>query len=355
VSSYDAVRGAALSTEQFRSGDGVFVPPNDLPAVPALEFDGDEHTRWRRLMNDLLSLSAVRRQHPMIVDVVDRQIDMFASSGTADLVKDFAHPVPGIVIGRLVGLTHEPALRSQELAEHVFGAIGDDGLDAAMGRFVEFIMPELHRRRTNPTGDFLSALASGRYHEMEVDDPTAVQILAALLGGGFHSTASGISSLIYHVISRPEIRSRVLTEPNDLKRAVDESLRITTPLQLFARTVAHETELEGVNLPAGSRCMLNYAAANRDPHTFPEPASFDIDRHPNRHLAFGIGPHLCVGQHLARAEMSIALSRLLTRLPDITLTSKPVLSGLVSGQLMRIETLPSRFTPSEEAVTSPHK
>jgi len=345
ASAYDAVRTVASKNDQFISGDGIFVPPSGLPRVPALEFDGDEHTTWRALMNDLLNPRAVKDLEPMVVEVVDAQLSTFAARGHADLVTDFAHPVPGIVIGRLVGLDQPDSLQSQKLAEATFASIGSSGFDDAMAAFADFTLSRLHERRENPTGDFLSALAAGSYGGMTFDDESAFQLFLALLGGGFHSTASGISGLLHHVLTNPEARERVTSSTQDLSRAVDESLRLTTPLQLFARTVTDSATFGDAVIPSGSRILMNYAAANRDPDVFESPGEFSLDRRRNPHVAFGGGTHVCVGQHLARLEMRTALTRLLTRLPDVELSDDAEFSGLISGQLTNIVRMPARFTP----------
>ncbi|WP_181428476.1 cytochrome P450 [Mycolicibacterium moriokaense] len=335
----------ARDASRFISGDGVLIPENSLPRVPALEYDGAEHKRWRDLMNELLGLTETRRHEPMVMEVVDRQIDTFAARGSADLAKEYAHPIPAVVIGRLIGLDADLSLQGLRYSERAFGAIGHDDAVSAMAAFAEFIVAQLNERRRHPTDDFLTRLATGHYHNLVNDDFSAVQIVAAFIGGGQHSTASGISSLICRVLSDPDITARVKTDPEALRRAVEETLRIMTPLQLFARTATNDTDIDGTVVPRGARCLLNYAAANRDPEVFVEPTVFNIDRQPNRHLAFGKGIHVCVGQHLARLEMSIALIRLLERFPDIELIGEPAKSSLLSANLMRYETLHSRFTP----------
>jgi cytochrome P450 len=345
VNGYNVVREVVTKNAQFISGDGIFLPPSGLPPVAALEFDGEEHAMWRALMNELLSPSAVKELEPMVGDVVDSQISSFASRGKVDLVSDFAHPVPGIVIGRLVGLDQQDSLRSQELAETMFAAIGTPGFESALGAFAEFTLARLHDRRAHPTGDVLSQLASGSFCGVSFDDGTAFQLFVALLGGGFHSTASGISGFLHHVLSNPTVKEQVTASTKDLARGIDESLRLTTPLQLFARTATEDVQLESATVANGSRVLVNYAAANRDPSVFDAPSEFRLDRRRNPHVAFGGGAHVCVGQHLARLEMRTALTQLLTRLPDITLTAGVEFSGLISGQLMNIVHMPASFTP----------
>ncbi|MBJ8348243.1 cytochrome P450 [Antrihabitans sp. YC2-6] len=348
ISSYEAVRTVATAATEFVSRDGVFIPASGLPRIPALEYDGDEHTTWRSLMTDLLSPSAVRDLEEMVTEVVDRQIDSFAKNGTADLAGEFAEPIPAIVIGRFVGLNHEESLVNRELASAAFAAIGTEDFDAAMGAFADYTLARLHERKQSPTGDFLSELASGSYKGIDIDDETAVQLFVALLLGGHHSTASGISGLVRHILQNPSAKAAVAQDKRSLLRAIDESLRLTTPLQLFARTATTSCPVGGQDIDAGRRVMLNYAAANRDPAQFANPDDLDLGRRRNPHLAFGAGPHQCVGQHLARLEMRVALTRLLHRLPDIGLAGDVETSGLVAGNLMVITSLPVSFSPEAQ-------
>jgi cytochrome P450 len=347
VSGYPEIREVTAARDAWSSaGDGIFIPPSGLPPVPALEFDGAEHRRWRKVFDGLLSPSAVRAVEPAIVETVDAHLDAVAGRGAVDLVPTFTHPVPGVVIGRLVGLSVEESVRSQELADAFFSSLGTDAFAEHFGAFVEFTLGHLHDRRRHPRGDVLSELAGGRYGGMDIDDEVAVQIFVALLVGGHHSTASGRAGLVHHVLTHDDVRARLPREPDLVARAVDESLRLTTPLQTFARTAVGDTEVGGCPVGAGGRILLNFAAANRDPREFARPGEFDVDRARNRHLAFGHGAHVCVGQHLARLELRVALTRLLVRLPDLALDGEPEFTGLVAGQLMAIRSLPVRFTPT---------
>lgn len=346
VSGYDEVREATTAAVGFSSaGDGVFVPPSGLPSIPALEFEGADHRTWRRALDALMSPAATRALEPLVRETVDTQIDRFVDAGRVDLVQAFTHPVPGIVIGRMLGLSLPESLRSQELADAMFASIGTAGFPEHVGAFAAFTLERLHARRSDPRDDVLTQLATGEWHGMAVDDETAVQVFVALLGGGHHSTASGLAGLVHHVLERPEVRERVASDPAVMKRAVEESLRLTTPLQLFARTTTCPTAVGGRPLPEGERVLLNFAAANRDPIQFDRPDDFDVDRARNRHLAFGSGRHVCVGQHLARLELRVALERLLTRLPDLKLDGDAEYSTLIAGQLMTMRSMPVRFTP----------
>jgi cytochrome P450 len=347
VSGYAEIRQVIASRDDFSSaGEGVFIPrpPGLPPQLPAMEFDGDQHRAWRKVFDGLLSPAAVRPLEPVILEIIDRHIDAFAERGSVDLVPAYTHPVPGVVIGRIVGLSVEESLHNQQLFDTFFSSPAEDS-EANFGAFVEFILERLHRRRRAPQQDFLSELASGNYQGMETDDNTAILILVALLGGGHHSTASGLAGLVNHVLSNDELRRRLVADPKLVTNVVNESLRLTTPLPLFARTATADSTIGDCPVAEGSRVFLNYSAANRDPDEFDHPNEFVVDRPHNRHLAFGYGAHICSGQHLARLELRLGLLRLLERLPDLALDGDVAFSGLVGGNLMGISRMPVRFTP----------
>jgi cytochrome P450 len=146
-------------------------------------------------------------------------------------------------------------------------------------------------------------------------------------------------------VTVPGLREGIAADAKLLPRAIEESLRLTTPLQLFARTTRCPVRVGDEDLPEGRRVMLNLAAANRDPREFEDPETFDIGRSRIRHVTFGAGLHVCQGQHLARAELRIALTRLLERLPDLQIDGDIVESGLIGGKLMTHRALPVTFTP----------
>jgi cytochrome P450 len=346
VSGYPEVKQVTMARRDFSSADGVFIPPTGVPPVPALEFEGPEHRAWRKVFDELVSPRAVRRLEPVITEVVDTHIDAFIASGSVDLVPAYTHPVPGVVIGRLLGLNDQESLHSQQLADAFLAAIGTPEFEPAFGTFAEYVLGHLHDRRSTPRDDVLSQLATGSYQGMTIDDQVALQIFVSLLLGGHHSTASGLAGLLNHVLIDDEVRSRLLADPETVARAVEEGLRLTTPLQQFARTSVTDTTVGGYAVDKGCRLLLNYAAANRDPDEFADPHRFRLDRDRNRHLAFGGGAHICSGQHLARAELRIGVQRLLERIPDVALAGEVKHSGLVAAHMMTIHSLPVTFTPA---------
>jgi cytochrome P450 len=348
VTRYATVRSALTDAASFSSADGVHIPPNDLlPPVPALEFDEPEHSEWRKVLDGPLTPRAVRAFEPVIVEVVDLLIDEFAGAGKADLVDQLAEPLPAIVIGRMIGLDQAEAVRARGVAAALFAALGSDRFPARFAEFHGHTRRWLADRRENPRADMLTEMASGVVQGKEIDEAGATGLLLAYIVGGHHSTGSALGGLIRHVLTVPGLRDDLLADRGRLPRVVEESLRLTTPLQLFARTLRCPVRVDDQELPQGRRVLLDLAAANRDPREFSDPEEFDRNRTRNRHVSFGAGPHVCQGQHLARAELRIALTRLLDRLPDLRLVGDPVETGLVGGSLMTHAVLPVAFSPQD--------
>jgi cytochrome P450 len=342
---YSDVRSALTDSQAYSSAEGVFIPPSGMPRIPALEFDEPAHSAWRTVLDGPLTPRAVRAFEPTIAEIVDLLIDGFAAVGSVDLVEGLAEPLPAIVIGRMVGLDHDEAMVARGIAAALFASIGTAEFPLRMGEFAAYTARQLAERRAEPRDDFLTAMASGEVGGMAIDDAGAAGLMVAYLVGGHHSTASGIAGLIRHVLLEPGLRDEIAGDPRLLPRVVEESLRLTTPLQLFARTTTCPVMVSGEPLLAGRRIMLGLAAANRDPREFEEPERFDARRVRNRHVAFGAGAHVCQGQHLARAELRITLDRLMTRLPDLRIDGEVLESGLTGGALMAVRSLPVSFTP----------
>jgi len=203
---------------------------------------------------------------------------------------------------------------------------------------------QLQKRRAAPRDDYLTALARGEINGKQIDAELVTGIMSAFMLGGHHSTATAIAGLLRHILARHALREQLMSDDALLIRVIEESLRLTTPLSLFGRTVRGEAKVGGVTFTHGDRIMVNLAAANCDPRQFSSPEEFDANRIHNPHLAFGRGLHACSGQHLARAEMRIALRTLLRRLPDVRIDGEVKETGLTGGLMIEVSSLPVVFT-----------
>ncbi|MBY4108268.1 cytochrome P450 [Rhodococcus fascians] len=343
---HSAVRAAAADHKRFSSEPQVLRPILPRESLAALEMDPPRHGDWRALFDRAVTPHVVTVMEPLVRADVTRHIDAFISSGSADLVRELAEVVPAEAICRLVGIDDDlvPEVRDRAIA--MFAAQGDPAeFGKALGSFAEIAMEEVRKRQQNPRDDYLTYLTTAQVDGEPLDTNGYVSVLTGFLGAGHHTTTSGISSLVFEVFSRPEVRERLLAEPNTIPIAVEEALRLRPPFFGFFRRATVESSVEGVDVPEGGDVYLGWAAANRDPAVFECPAEFRLDRGRNRHLAFGSGLHTCPGAPLARMELRVCIEELLRRLPDLeleTTTPEYVFSG---GDYAHITELPVRFTP----------
>lgn len=346
VTRYEDVRAVAAEHELFSSATGVRLPQPDEMRVPPLEMDPPEHTRWRRVFRDLFDAPARRRIEARVGVIADQLIDTFVDQGSCDLVADYAEPLPVLTIAELVGLDAERALLMRDLVMDMFAKNGDEAAFQAAGVAVTtFFLDEVNDRRARPRDDYLTKLGRDDFGGARLTDQEIVSACISVLGGGHHSTVSSLSSLLFHVLSRDDVRARLTEERALVPAAIEETLRLDTALHSFRRRAQTPAAVGDTQLEAGEDVLISFAAANRDPEVFADPHSFDLDRRPNSHVAFGYGIHACVGAPVARIELRVALNRLLDRLPTIRLSVTQPHRVFVGGNLDIITELPAVFPP----------
>lgn len=297
-------------------------------AVGMAQRDPPDHTRIRGLVSAAFTPRRVDQLRDQISAHVDRFVDGVFETGRMELVADLAHPLPAIVIAEMAGFPVEDRDRFRDWTNRInafffaSGVAQPDAGDAANRAIVEaraWIAPLLEARRAEPRDDLLTALAA-----VEVDGThlTGAELLSTaitlFLGG--HDTTTGLIALGMNALVRhPDQLSYLRDHPERIDAAVEEMLRFDAPFQLNLRFVTREVELRGVLLRAGDLVRQALGAANRDPDRFPEPDVFRLDRPPSRHLAFGLGPHFCLGASLARLQARIAIETMVARLPGLRL------------------------------------
>jgi cytochrome P450 len=295
------------------------------------------HTRVRRLILGALTPRAIEAMEPGLIALVDSLLDRMAARSTVDLVEDYACAIPIEIIGNLLGVPHaerEP-LREWSLAilgalEPVITPAAFERGNRALAEFLPYLETLVARRRTepgDPERDVLTRLIQGEADGERLTHTELLHNCVFLLNAGHETTTNLIANALHALTQWPQERARLIARPELIKTAVEEFLRFESSNQLGNRMTTRAVEIGGVTMPAGTSITLGIGAANRDPAQFPDPDRLDVTRNPNRHLAFGSGPHQCAGMHLARLEGRIAIGRFLARFPGYALAGEPVRGG----------------------------
>jgi cytochrome P450 len=363
VTRYDEVVEISRRPEQFCSGRGAVSIP-DMPAE-ALEFfgsfinmDDPRHARQR----GIVARSFTPRQLQGVLDSVEticaEVIDGFCEQGEADLVEVLSQPFPLLVICDMMGIPRSEFRTVLDATNVILGGgdpefMGDRDPFSALfeaGMQLTTLMNELaDERRAEPTDDLTSKLVHNDLGE-EMLAPNEIAPFFILLAVAGNDTTRTAISHGMDLLSRNPDQRRIWQDDLEAHTAsaVEEIVRVASPVTFMRRTATTDVTLSGHNFTAGDKVVMFYGAANRDPRVFDDPERFDVRRDPNPHVGFGgPGPHFCLGAHLARREVSVAFRQLFTRLPDIEAVGEPVpLDAMGIPLVGGIKRLPVRFTPA---------
>ncbi len=299
-----------------------------------LGMDDPEHRRYRALVSTAFRQKALANwEERLIVPAVDELLDRIADRGRADLVTDFTFPFPTIVTAGMLGLPREDLRQFQRWSIAILGfhTHRERAVNAAQ-EVKEYLAEILAERRREPREDVISDLSRAELDGEKLSDEEIFSFLRLLLPAGIETTYRSTGNMLYSLLSRPEQLQALRDNRALIPRAVEESIRFETPLLNITRMATTTTVLHDVRIPAGSTVMLMLAAANRDESRWNDPDDFDIFRTPRPHTSFGGGSHNCLGIHLARTEMRLALEKMLDELPNLRLdpdADDPHISGQV--------------------------
>ncbi len=323
--------------------------------------DPPVHTQLRRLIGGALTPRHVAVMEPGLIGLVDSLLDRIAQRETIDLIDDFAGAIPVEIIGNLLGVPREDRgpLRGWSLA--ILGALEPTLSEAAaalgnaavreMLAYLEGLVADRRAHPGDPETDVLTRLILGENDGERLGMKDLLHNCIFLLNAGHETTTNLIGNALVLLCEWPEARRLLIERPEAIETAVEEFLRFESSNQLGNRITTGPAEIGGVEMPAGTRIWLCIGAANRDPQKFPDPNRLDPLRTPNRHLAFGSGPHQCVGLTLGRLEARVAISRFLQRFPRYGLAGPPVRGGRV--RFRGFVHVPCRLNPGA-AVPSNH-
>jgi cytochrome P450 PksS len=294
-----------------------------------LNRDPPDHTRLRALVNKAFTPRVVETMRGRVEAVCNGLLDGAQARGRMDLVREYALPVPLTIISDLLGIPQEDRRQfagwSKKVAAGTSGALLDLLLgQPALFRAVRYLRKLIALRRDQPGDDLVTALVEAEEAGDKLSEDELIGTIALLLLAGYETTINLIASGTLALVQHADQRARFQADPELVEPAVEELLRYTSPADFAAFRLAREdVPVAGTVIPRGSIVLAALTSANRDERQFPEPDHLDLGREPNRHLAFGIGPHFCVGAPLARLEGQIALSALFRRFPGLRLEVAP--------------------------------
>jgi len=315
---YDDVRSTLRNEDLFSNGIvqrtmGVVMGPT------IVGMNGREHLKHRALVTPALAPRALRGDFPGFVDsIAHRIIDSFANKGSADLRADFTFYYPLTVFVDILGLPAEDV-----------GDFHDWGIDltlvahdppkgiAASKKMLDYLTPVVEQKRANPESDLISKLATAEVDGQRLSDLEVVSFLRLLVLAGAETTYHLMGSALFAMLSDSDLLERVSAERDLIPKLLDETLRWESPIGTVMRDTTEDTELGGVEIPAGANILCHLGSANRDEQRFPDPDRFDIDRADKEHIGFGFGKHYCAGSRLALLEAEVGLNAILDRLPNL--------------------------------------
>ncbi|MCG7595468.1 cytochrome P450 [Mycobacterium sp. PSTR-4-N] len=355
ATTYQAVLDAERNPELFSSTGGI---RPDQPGMPyMIDMDDPAHILRRKLVNSGFTRKRVMDKVPSIERLCDALIDAVCERGEADFVRDIAAPLPMAVIGDMLGVL--PSERdkllewSDDLVCGLSSTVDEQTIQKLMETFAAytaFTMEVIADRRANPTDDLFSVLVNAEVEGQKMSDDEIVFETLLILIGGDETTRHTLSGGTEQLLRHQDQWQRLCANLELLPGAIEETLRWTSPVKNMCRTLTADTEFHGTSLNAGEKIMLMFESANFDESVFDDPHTFRIDRNPNSHLAFGFGTHFCLGNQLARLELKIMMSKVLTRLPDLRLADEGMLPLRPANFVSGLESMPVVFTPSAKVL-----
>lgn len=372
VSTHEDVAYVSTHPDLFCSSQGI--RPVQSYHFSLIGLDGAEHTRQRRLINSGFSPRMIREMEPRVRTVVTEVLDRVARKGECDFLSDIAVPIPLVVIAELMGLPPEDRERFWHWSDRMMAGDGrtdpDDPIlqDAAVafGEYVTYVTDIVEERRalyrqakqavaegrTPPVlgTDLVSTLVGAseegilsKSDELTQDEFTMFLVIVVVAGNETTRNAIGGAMAAFHRF--PEEWRRLVADPELFSTMPDEVCRYVSPVISFLRTATRDTELHGKTIRQGERVLMLYQSANRDEQVFDAADTLRIDRSPNPHLAFGIGPHVCLGINLARLEIRVTFEEIVRRFPDMHVAPGFTPTYGTHTLVHAVESLPVRFTP----------
>lgn len=325
LTKHEDILAAASNAKTFINSVQNVVPAVGYGKRIPLHSDPPAHTYYRRAMKAPFDEKNSATLEPAIRQITGSLLDPLIAHGHGDAVRDFTRTLPLFVFCEFFHIPREFALPIKEHGERyalALHATDYETLRVESEALYDFARQFVAARKAaplDPERDVTSALLTARVEGKPIDDEIIVGAVRQLLVAGHLAPTHAIASAIFHLATHVELQEQLRREPARIADAVEEVLRFYSPTRAFARTTTRDVEIRGRTIKANQVVALLWISANRDAEVFPNPDDFDLERHPNKHIAFGHGTHKCLGAPLARLEMRVALEELLTRTKNFAL------------------------------------
>lgn len=353
LSRFEDVFSAVADTATFSSAKGLTFEPDEIArlglAPTLVMMDRPQHTTYRRLISRSFTPRQVSTLEPVVREFVRGRVRAMAEAGEADFVASLAGPLPTLVVATYLGVPEEDRTQFDGWSAAIVAAnakgSGALGAAEAVADLYRYFSELVERRRVEPTDDMLSDLVQAEVDGEPLDLLRILGYCFVMIAGGNDTVTGLLGGAAVLLTERPDQRRLLLETPGRIPAAVEELLRLTSPVQGLCRTTTRNVTVRGTSVPAGQKVHLLYGSANRDPREWgPTADELDVGRPIPRMLAFGGGPHHCIGAAAARLQGRVALEELLAGLPEFVADGER--GRLAPGPFVRrFEALPIRATP----------
>ena len=349
---HDDVAAVARDTDHFSSEGAVLAnrPPRDewvslapIGAAPPITSDPPFHADARRLLLPAFAPQVIAEWEPEVRRLCNELLDRMGDADVVDAAVQYAQHIPVYVIARMLGLPVEDSDYFRETVHLVLEEIGAEFGERQGGfeKLDAYLLAHVEDHIANPREDLIGFLLNAKIYDQPLSNQHIVGTIILLLVAGIDTTWSSIGSSIWHLARHEDDLARLVAEPDLMPTAIEELLRAYAPVTM-ARMIAKDAEIGGCPVKAGENVLLAFPAANRDPEVFPDADKVIIDREHNRHLAFGLGIHRCLGSNLARLELRIAVEEFVRRFPRFELADTDAVTWSL-GQVRGPRQLPVRI------------
>jgi len=364
ASKFDDIQSIARQNDLFLSGLGALTTRQMAATMSAsgqgfrsvVGMNAPDHVKYRLLTQAWLAPKNIRKLEDSMRVLARRYVDRMAEAGgEIDFVRDVAVHYPLLVVMAILGVPAEDEPMMLRLTQEYFGNSDAEmarrgamtpeevqaGLKETLAEVMAYFRAITEDRRHRPADDLASVIANGRIDGELLPEIDSLGYYITIAFAGHDTTSSSTAGGMWALAERPDQLAKVKADPSLIPNLVEESIRWTTPVQQFVRVAARDAEVRGQTVRKGEQVVLCFPSGNRDEAAFEDPFAFRVDRQTNKHVAFGYGPHQCLGMHLARMEMAIFYEELLPRLKSVELAGTPrrTITNFVGGP----KTLPLRY------------